>query len=290
MIKCVIWGSGEIYKKHVKNLKWDENIGKIAVCGIVSKEVFGNELDGWNILQREDLPTIDFDVLLIAAKNTYNEIQKEAALLQIPDNVICPIDIVSNLNLDWEKYLLLKKRGITIFSNNCWGGVVYHYYRLPFMSPFINMSESDVDYLKFLSNPKKYLNSELEFVKYSQANNHGYPIGRLDDTLLHFIHYSTFGEAIDKWNTRVKRIEWDNLVVMMISDNEECIKQFCELPYTYKICFTTCDIMNEAVFHVDREKYGDLPLWRIVNWMGRGVFEGFDFLEWLNMKGYLDEV
>lgn len=37
------------------------------------------------------------------------------------------------------------------------------------------------------------------------------PIGLIDDVEVVFLHYKTFDEAVEKWNRRKSRINWDNL-------------------------------------------------------------------------------
>ena len=48
-----------------------------------------------------------------------------------------------------------------------------------------------------------------------------YPQGRLDDVLIHFLHYKTFDEAKICWEKRKKRICYDNIFVIM-TDQQNC--------------------------------------------------------------------
>ena len=66
---------------------------------------------------------------------------------------------------DFEKYEKIQSNIPTIFAPNCWGGVIFHSMNLKFNSPFINMFELPEDYIKFLKNPKHYLQSDLKFIE-----------------------------------------------------------------------------------------------------------------------------
>src|SRR5688572_22103122 len=98
-------------------------------------------------------------------------------------------------NLEKDR-LLLQNKDFTIISNNCWGGIIYQDLQLPYLSPTVNLYMFIPCYIKFLENLEFYLNKKLDFTeesKYNQANinkiRKWYPIGKLDDIELHFIHY-----------------------------------------------------------------------------------------------------
>ena len=67
------------------------------------------------------------------------------------------------------------------------------------------------------------------------------PIGRLDDVEIVFLHYKTKEEAIEKWNRRLNRVNYDNLIIKFSEQNlcdYEHLKAFEELSYKKKILFT----------------------------------------------------
>lgn len=128
----------------------------------------------------------------------------------------------------------------TIFSNNCLGGVFYHDAGRRFTSPLINTAMDGEDFLKFLSNPKHYLSSEMEFFKWPGRD---FPIARIDDIEVNFVHYKTPEECIEKWKSRAERIVWDNIFIVATNHDgmyqEKCMKLFDELPYKNKIMFVS---------------------------------------------------
>lgn len=136
----------------------------------------------------------------------------------------------------------LKTTDFTIISNNCWAGICYRHYGLPKLSPTVGLYFFAEDYLKFCSDLKYYLSQELRFI---QAKESKYadilmkrgemhvPVGLLDDVEIIFLHYKTPEIAKEKWERRVKRINWDNLIVKFSYQNmctEEHIHRFFALP------------------------------------------------------------
>ena len=93
----------------------------------------------------------------------------------------------------------LNNNNITIISNNCIGGVIYHNLGLRFNSPTINTLIKGEDYLNFCIYLKEYLSGQLNEYYDAQCN---YPIGILSSEKneippirIDFVHYKTFNEA-----------------------------------------------------------------------------------------------
>lgn len=105
----------------------------------------------------------------------------------------------------------LKNKDFTLLAPTCIAGVIYHELGLPFLSPTINLWMYDKDFLKFVHNLKDYLNYELEFVDGIDQT----PTAYLNDILIHFNHYHSNEEAKQKWDERKKRINYDNLYIIM---------------------------------------------------------------------------
>ncbi|MBQ3285212.1 MAG: DUF1919 domain-containing protein [Ruminococcus sp.] len=145
-------------------------------------------------------------------------------------------------NIEHTIYLNNKRKRLihqnpTIISNNCVGGVISHDLGQQFRSPTVNLFFKASDYLKFVSNLHYYL--ELEVVEIESELP--YPVGMLGDIKVFFMHYRSFSEAKGKWDERKKRIDYNNIYLMMteIEDcNEDIMKQFDELPYKNKVLFT----------------------------------------------------
>ena len=111
---------------------------------------------------------------------------------------------------------------ITIFSNDCWGGECYKFLDRKYAYPFVGTYLMAPCYLKFLQNPKHYLNQELiffEISKYDEVEKarsdfrYRFPVGILDDIEVQFMHYENEEEAKFKWYKRIERINWSAIYI-----------------------------------------------------------------------------
>ena len=106
----------------------------------------------------------------------------------------------------WYKMLIYNKN-ISIISNDCCAGCIYHDIGARFLSPTINLYINNENFFKYLSHIKEYNELELQ----EKPTNEKYPVGILkseflDPIEIHFIHYSSFNEAKKKWDDRKSRI------------------------------------------------------------------------------------
>ena len=160
------------------------------------------------------------------------------------------------------RYCALKNRDFTIISNNCWGGHIYRYFGMKYLSPTIGLYFFADDYIKFVTNFEHYINCELTFIPRSKSKYYYnykdkdkyYPIGKLDDIEIVFLHYKSEEDAYQKWNRRKNRINYNNLIFkfndMNLAKKEDILK-FDALPYKNKICFVANDVpgtKNTLVF------------------------------------------
>lgn len=130
------------------------------------------------------------------------------------------------------------------------GGHVYRRYGLPYNSPTVGLYFFADDYIKLLSNLKKYLESNLEIIPAEKSNHYqelkqkqqlNVPIGLLgEDVEVVFLHCLSSEEAIEKWNRRVKRVNYNNLIVKFSEMNgcsSEHLKAFHKMKFHKKILF-----------------------------------------------------
>lgn len=193
--------------------------------------------------------------------------------------------------IERELYKMMKRKELynnkfSILSSNCVGTFIYCDLGLPYLSPTINLSIGMDDFVKLVGNPKWYMEQKL-----IQGNSEAeeYPVGLLGDIKINFIHYHTFEEAVEKWEKRKKRIEWDNLFIIG-TERDGCtydtLRRFEELPYKNKVIFTHVKYpeFSSAYYIKGFEKKGELgtitnfkeQFWR------RRYMEDFDYVAFLN--------
>ena len=125
---------------------------------------------------------------------------------------------------------------ITLISQNCIGGVMYHDCGAKFLSPTVNLFIMPHDFMMFVENAEKYL-SGTPIVKDGEK----YPMGELSDGIkINFMHYETKEEALEKWEQRKQRINKKKIFVICIERDgfdEEAFDAFKKIPYP-KALFT----------------------------------------------------
>ncbi|VVB97678.1 Uncharacterised protein [uncultured archaeon] len=201
-----------------------------------------------------------------------------------------------NVKKKYDRYLLRKRvkiRNFSIISNNCWGGSVYQDLGLKYTTPTIGLFFYAPCYIKMLKNLDFFLKSEIRFIsksKYEDANTRRengkkYPIGLLGEEIeIHFVHYATPQEAKEKWNRRLQRLNMENLFISF-SDRDLCepehIKEFDNLPFKHKVCFTAKEYPNYKSV-VWLKGYKNEPYIGDIVWNPEEYKKYFDVANWLN--------
>lgn len=154
----------------------------------------------------------------------------------------------------------IKNKDFSIISNNCWAGRVYQYLDMPYLSPTAGLYFFSPDYIKFVKDLKGYLDTPLEFIspeesKYfdelKKRNQLDKPIGRLGDVEIVFLHYSSKEEALEKWNRRKERVNFEHIIykfsrMNLCTDRE--ISEFVALPFNKKVIIDTTKDKNAELF------------------------------------------
>lgn len=161
------------------------------------------------------------------------------------------------------KFLVLLKRKLfrfflkfrvrnkpSIISRDCCGGVFYHDCMQRFLSPTIGLYFSNEDFVLFCSHLSAYLSTKITPKKDSNAK---YPIGILSNEYgeveVRFLHYDSFDDAVAKWEYRSKRVDFDNLYIILNAGPdapESLIKNFGAIECSNKVLLTS---------HADTNKY-----------------------------------
>lgn len=143
------------------------------------------------------------------------------------------------INREYRKNI--KNRECSIISMNCVGGCVSHELGLRFNSPTVNCWFQPREFIKFLSQLEYYLyDCEIQIDQQS-SKEYGYPVGQLNDIRVYFTHYKSFEDAKQKWIERLKRLNKDNLYIVMVQKGgctEEDIRSFDKLKFKHKVIFT----------------------------------------------------
>jgi uncharacterized protein (DUF1919 family) len=122
--------------------------------------------------------------------------------------------------------LRLKNKRFILLSNNCWGYEIYRALGRPYNTPFIGLFLFPECYVRFLENFEQCINSRIKFTKTSKhmkgCTSLAYPIGLINNDIeIHFLHYSSEREVLEKWGRRVDRLKRD------LASNVPSFVKFC---------------------------------------------------------------
>ena len=153
----------------------------------------------------------------------------------------------------------VKPNDVSIISQNCIGGVFYHDLGMQFLSPTINLFIKEPDFVRFVLNLRHYMECQLE-MRWEEE----YPVGKLDDIEISFLHYETCKEAKEQWNRRKQRINWNKIMVLSTDRegfDEAVFQQWKQIPYP-KVLFTAQQQFSkdaDSVFFPQYSEQGCVP-------------------------------
>lgn len=135
----------------------------------------------------------------------------------------------------------LKNETPSIIANNCFGTMMYHHLGLRFTSPTVNLFIRKEGYLLFVSNLRGYLDAEMTEITDTDTK---YPVGELvcdgKAVRIYGMHYKSFDELKEKWNERKRRMDYDNLFIVLTTlvFTKNDAEVFDDLPYENKLVVT----------------------------------------------------
>ena len=132
----------------------------------------------------------------------------------------------------------VRRTDFTIIASNCVGGTIYRDLGIEYSSPFVGLFILPKDFVQLCEHLEYYLNLPLIEDNSLRMN---YPVGKLGDISVHFVHYRDFPEAKTKWERRILRVNFSSLVFILV-ERDGCtfadIKKFDNLPYEKKVILT----------------------------------------------------
>ena len=186
----------------------------------------------------------------------------------------------------------LHNTSFSIVSNDCLGGVIARDLKVRMNSPTRNFYFNASDFIKFCKRLDYYLSLEPEQYTGSYCGiGDSFLKASLGDLVLFLVHYDSVNQAKEEWRRRRVRINKENLFIMMNDRNlctEEDIREFDQLPFENKICFTHIPYPQySSTFYIhgsENDKYLK-PLTDYVPKLGfKRYYDQFDYVSWLNKR------
>ena len=189
---------------------------------------------------------------------------------------------------DKDNISRLTNSDFSLITSNCVGGVIAHSLKQRFNSPTVNLWFYNTDFVLFCKDLRRYL-YEVELVEDRKLSESlKYPVGKLENILLFFLHYDSFEEAKEKWNVRKERVNFDNIFLIMVQDMHDGIdllREYDNLPYN-KLVFTINDYPDiKSAIHIEgTTKDGNMK--DMCSYESRfsahRLIDRFDYVDYLN--------
>lgn len=188
----------------------------------------------------------------------------------------------------------LKNKNFSLIANNCIGGIISHSLGEQFRSPTVNLFIRTEDYFRFLENFDEALSADVTEIKTDRIGvSPVYPLGEIhlhdgSTVQIHFMHYVNFYQARQKWIERSKRIDKNNLFVLMelgIETTPEYVERFDRLPFKNKAVITNAPFskLHSTIFiDIFGPDYKPGTLVRLIPHSFHRHIELFDYRHWLN--------
>lgn len=258
--KCYILGTGKEYDRLSAILPLYKD--QIEVLGIVT-----TQRQPFSILDHRPCITVDemdislVDYVIIAVAEWHPIANYLMLTAGVPEEKIIRSSVFYYPNFDFNEYIRLNNSNVSILSNNCLGGIIYNQLGLKAMSPTINMlCRSGKEYITFINNYEYYLDQEMKVFSENLPNqndrmvsesNFNYLKGCLGtgEIVWLFIHDIYAEKAVETWNRRRRRGNFDNVVVLMTIINDVDAEVFSQLPMKRKLGFYYKDLhMKDILF------------------------------------------
>ncbi|MDG1302368.1 MAG: DUF1919 domain-containing protein [Opitutae bacterium] len=142
----------------------------------------------------------------------------------------------------------LRRSEFCLISNNCLGRRLYQILGRDYNTPFVGLFMMPGCFTELVVNFEEYMSREIQFVDESKYPSHNqqrstgkrYPIGLIGHAEIHFLHYESESEALEKWNRRKSRIDYQHLYYVMVANgpyDEAMLAKFVGADARNKVCF-----------------------------------------------------
>lgn len=188
---------------------------------------------------------------------------------------------------------ILMNKEFSLITSDCIGGCVAKDLKVRMNSPTRNFYFNADDYIKFCKNLDYYLALQPEpYVGKYSGRGSEYLMAALGDLKLFLVHYSSVDQCREEWIRRRERVNMNNMFFIMNDRNfctEEDIKEFDQLPYKNKVCFTHKKYPQyKSTFYIsgsEKDEYLKSLMNYVYPWWIKRYYDQFDFVSWLNEGG-----
>lgn len=252
MYKVVLWGCGNGYNTFVSHRGYEQ----VEAVGITDSDISCYKvIDGIPAVSKNEVfeAKIKYDYIIVTVDEDriYKEIVSEIVSNGISRDIILPSRIFKIPFFNFEDYIIIRNSNVSILSDYCSAGYLYHKFGLKLTSPTINMWADNENYIRFLSDIKGHMELPMEkvdnIIDEPYKGLYSFYRGRLGDCEWNFNHDVIFDTAVERWEKGVDRFNFDNYIAIMTIRTDEMAYKFNALPIKNKIGFYWKQLDLESV-------------------------------------------
>lgn len=177
----------------------------------------------------------------------------------------------------------LTNKDFSLFSTTCLGGVVCSDLGVRFNSPTVNVFIDFGDFVKLMERLPYYLSLTPQK---TNREGHTYPVLKLDDIKIYCVHYHSNKRAIEKWLTRAKRVNYQDVRILTAGApwyDEEIMARFEALPYKKLVVTDWSGAPDKPyVKKIVTNRGKTATIFNFKNFKGERYCDDVDFVEFFN--------
>ena len=130
MYKVILWGMGDGYNSFIK-LHGYEMVDVVAIIDSDTKKI--KKLDGIQVVEPQNMGVeFDFIIVTVIDDSRYKEILLQALEIGVKREAILPLRVFNIPFFNFDDYIEIKKKNISIISDSCFAGFLYHRFAMRF--------------------------------------------------------------------------------------------------------------------------------------------------------------
>ncbi len=254
-VHVLVWGIGYDYTCIYNMLKYEELKNNIYISAMITTDTKPYQfIDGYPLITPDEIDCYKYDCIIVTTGEYYNEVKSKILSMNIKVPIIAGALFSKIPHFDFKDYWRLLCNIPSIIANRCHGGLLYHDFKLPFNSPFINSAITPKSFIDLLTNFDSFLESTLEITHNKTPTSflEGKITTNTCDIPIIFPHDTKPTEVLEKWNRRFKRINSDNLIIILFMDCDDynLALRFSQLPFKTKYCLCSYDYNLPYVYNI----------------------------------------
>ncbi len=289
-ITACIYGAGKEYDRFSSVLFAYRDMMEVLFIVTTSEPKY-KRVDSFDCVAIDNACFEGVDYVIIAIKN-WKEVLEKLYSRGIKKTQIIPSHVFYTHNFDIKKYLTLRESRISIISNFCNAGLIYEELGMEFLSPTIKMSCVGMQYIEFLKDMRKYLERSMQ-PRIDRVIENGIedfvPKGYIQDSDIEwsFPHSANAIENVDNWNKRRKRVNFDNIAVIMTIFSDEEAVEFSKIPIRKKIGFYYRELNLDSICYIPGWEDEKIRLKNGFNWAHyvndhiTSYWGGIELIDWI---------